>query len=159
LASSGETRRRKVEVSSIKITAFCHATEDCVRVENSMKNLLPEDVRSKLTPTSREEKGYYGNPIVILTLEVNDPLLVSSIVKYVASRLEDSEKRILRITSRLRYDPREKKFTIRFSKQSLFRNVLQLADTQDIVKFTIYLKNVKTHKDLEEFLASSYLIL
>jgi len=124
-----------------------------------MKNLLPEDVRSKLTPTSREEKGYYGNPIVILTLEVNDPLLVSSIVKYVASRLEDSEKRILRITSRLRYDPREKKFTIRFSKQSLFRNVLQLADTQDIVKFTIYLKNVKTHKDLEEFLASSYLIL
>lgn len=159
MASSGETRRRKVEVSSIKITAFCHATEDCVRVENSMKNLLPEDVRSKLTPTSREEKGYYGNPIVILTLEVNDPLLVSSIVKYVASRLEDSEKRILRITSRLRYDPREKKFTIRFSKQSLFRNVLQLADTQDIVKFTIYLKNVKTHKDLEEFLASSYLIL
>lgn len=159
MASSGETRRRKVEVSSIKITAFCHATEDCVRVENSMKNLLPEDVRSKLTPTSREEKGYYGNPIVILTLEVNDPLLASSIVKYVASRLEDSEKRILRITSRLRYDPREKKFTIRFSKQSLFRNVLQLADTQDIVKFTIYLKNVKTHKDLEEFLASSYLIL
>jgi len=159
LASSGEARRRKIEISSVKITAFCHATEDCVRVENSMKNLLPEDVRSKLTPIFKEERGYYGNPIVILTLEVNDPLLASYIVKYVASKLEDSEKRILKITSRLRYDPREKKFTIRFSKQSLFRNIFQLTDTQDIVKFTIYLKNVKSHKDLEEFLASNYLIL
>ena len=160
MASSGEARRREreVEVSSVEITAFCHATEECSRVESSIRNLLPEDIRTKLELAVREERGYYGNPIVILSLVVRDPLLASSIVKYVASKLEDSEKRLLRITSRLRFDPREKRFIIRFSKQGLYMNKLQLVDSDDVVKLTIHLKNVKSYRDLEEFLARSSLI-
>jgi len=158
LANSREIKRRKVEVSHVEITAFCHATEDCSRVEYSMKNLLPEDLRLKLSPVVKQEKGYYGNPIVIMTLRVDDSPLALSIVKYVASRLEESEKRILRITSSLRYDSREKKFTMRFSKQSLFRDKFTLADTDDIVKFTIYLKNIKSQRELDEFLIENNLV-
>lgn len=158
MASSRKTERRKVEVSSLKITAFCHATEECSRVEESMKNLLPEDIRSQFTAVVRSERGYYGNPITIMTLEVKNSVLVSSILKYIASRLDETEKRILRITSRLRYDPGEKKFTVRFSKQSLLRSKFQLSDTDDIVKLTVHLKNIKNHKDLEEFLSEMNLI-
>lgn len=158
MESSRKIERRKVEASSLKITAFCHATEECSRVEESMKNLLPEDIRSQFTAIVRHEKGYYGNPIAIMSLEVKNPVLVNSVIKYIASKLEESEKRILKITSRLRYDPGEKKFTVRFSKQSLFRSKFQLSDTDDVVKLTVHLKNIKNHKDLEEFLSEMNLI-
>jgi RNA binding exosome subunit len=158
LASSRKTERRKVEALTLKITAFCHATEECSRVEESMKNLLPEDIRSQLTTVVKHEKGYYGNPITIMTIEVKNPVLVGSIMKYIASKLEETEKRILKITSRLRYDPGEKKFTVRFSKQSLLRSKFQLSDTDDVVKLIVHLKNIKSPKDLEEFLSDMNLI-
>jgi len=158
LASSRKAERREVEVSCVEITALCHATEDCTRVEYSMKTLLPEDLRPKMAPTVKYEKGYFGNPIAVLSIRVDDPSIVSTIVKYVASRLDEGEKRILKITSGLRYDPGDRKFTIRFSKQSLLQNKLQILDTDDVVKFTIYLKNIKKQREVDEFLRSTGLI-
>lgn len=158
MASSRETKRREVGVSCVEIAAMCHATEECTRVEYSMKILLPEDLRFKVTPTVKQEKGYYGNPIVVMTIKVEDPVLASSIVKYVASRLDEGEKRILKATSGLRYDPSERRFTIRFSKQSLLQDKLQVVDADDVVKFTIYLKNIKKQREIHEFLKDTGLV-
>jgi RNA binding exosome subunit len=53
-------------LKSIEVKVFAHATENIDKVKESMKNILPYDF-----PTIFQEqklKGYYGDPITILTV-------------------------------------------------------------------------------------------
>lgn len=158
MATRREVERRKVNLSHIEISAFCHATEDCLRVEESVRNVLPEEIRKivKIEFTSRE--GYYGNPIRILSAKLNDKNQVGLVLKHLSSRLEPIEKTILKSTFDLRFDQREGRFVIRLSKQELVQDRFRVTDSDDVVKVVIYLANAKKKQDVLEFLKNAGLI-
>lgn len=156
MASSGEARRgrKAVEAFKVEIVAFCHATEDCSRVEDAIRNLFPIDLKKTIAVNTMREEGYYGNPIHIMSVRIQDPLLVDQLLKHLASNLEPIEKSILKATFTLRYDSRGNRLIIRFSKQDLYRGVLKISDTDDIVKLTVHFKKAKNPDIVVDYLKS-----
>jgi RNA binding exosome subunit len=45
---------------NVSLRTFCHATEDCSKVEQALEFLLPDGATSK-----RNTTGHHGNPIVV----------------------------------------------------------------------------------------------
>lgn len=153
-----ERRRQEVSISQIEVTAFCHATENCSHVEESIRNLFPRELRTSIKINRVLEHGYYGNPIYILSVKVSDKHLIASTVSYLASKLESLEKTLLRSTFDLRYDPRTSRFVVRFSKQDLYLGYLKVTDSDDVVKLVLYLKNAKRKTNAFSFLEGIGLI-
>lgn len=145
MAGSGGAKKegQEVEISQIEITAFCHATEDCSRVEESIKNMLPHEVRKSIKISYNVERGYYGNPITIITTKIADKQQVSTVVKHITAILEDLEKKILKSTFDLRYDHKTGRFIIRLSKQDALLGQLKVTDSDDIIKVVLHIKNSK----------------
>ncbi len=141
MADSRKAERREVDVSRVEIVAYCHATEDCERVEASIKNLLHPNLRSLVKILSSQYEGYYGNPIRVLTAKLSLKPHVNELLSYVAGSLDKLEKAILKSTFDLRFDPSMGRLVIRFSKQDLYLGKLKITDSDDVVKFTIYFKN------------------
>lgn len=156
MASSREIERKKqeVEVLQIEVVAFCHATEDCSRVEESIKNVFPQEFRGSIRVNYVEEKGYYGNPINILIAKIVSRSQVDLTMRYLATVLEPLEKTILTSTFDLRYDPKTGRFVVRFSKQDLLFGQFRITDSDDVVKVTLYLKNAKKRSNVLNFFKS-----
>jgi RNA binding exosome subunit len=159
MASSRQVKRRKVEASQVEISTFCHATEDCSRVEESIRTLLPSELQSQSLKIIEDEKeGYYGNPIRILTLKITSKQQVEILLNYLASKMSSTEKSILGATFDLRYDSKTGRFIARFSKQDLYLGSVKVSDVDDVVKVTVYLKNTKKSEDAFEYLKTIGLI-
>ncbi|MEM1639312.1 MAG: RNA-binding domain-containing protein [Desulfurococcaceae archaeon] len=158
MASSREAKGRKVEVSHVEITTFCHATEDCIRVEESIKNLLPAELKTRVKINEDKKDGYYGNPISILSLKIMDKQYIDLLIDHLAFKMDPIEKSILGATFDLRYDPRTGRFIVRCSKQDLYLGNIKISDTDDVIKLTIYLKNAKKKENAFEYLKSVGLI-
>lgn len=158
MAGSREIERRKVEVFQVEITTFCHATEDCLRVEHAIKNLLPQELRNTINISVNSQEGYYGNPINILSTKITLKNHIDALLKHLSTTLPQIEKSILKTTFDLRFDPSTRRFIIRFSKQDLYLGTLKISDTDDVVKLTMFFKNAKRRNDVLEYLASIGLI-
>jgi len=143
MAGGGEVRRREVEVSQIEISALCHATEDCSRIEESIRNILPSEARKTIVVHHDLTRGYYGNPITVMTVKITGKNRIDLAIGHIAALLEQLEKTILRSTFDLRYDRKTGKFVIRFSKQDMILGKLRVTDSDDVVKVVFYLKNTK----------------
>lgn len=152
MANSGKTEKRRVDISHIEIYSFCHATEDCARVEEAIRNLFPPDTRRNVKIDFSSEEGYYKNPINILSVKILDEDLVESILNHISTILEPIEKTILKATFDLRYDQRSGRFIVRFSKQDLFLGKPRVSDTDDVVKLVIHVKGDKRRQNVLDFL-------
>lgn len=158
MASRRETERRKVDASYLEVAAFCHATEDCSRVEESVKRVFPPNLRSEIKLSLSQMEGYYGNPIGSITARVENREQVYATIKYLSDALEPLEKALLRSTFDLRYDSKSKRLIIRLSKQELYLGKFKVSDSDDIVKVVIGLKNARSVHDAISFFTSSGLI-
>lgn len=150
--------RKEVEAFKIEISAFCHATEDCSRVENAIRNVFPSSMRKNIVIDAISEEGYYGNPIKILTVKITDRNLVNEVIQYLASSLGNTEKSILKATIKLRYDDETNRLITRFSKQDLYMGSFRIVDTDDIVKVVIYFRNARASEDVVNYLKQNGLI-
>ncbi|MEM0000952.1 MAG: RNA-binding domain-containing protein [Desulfurococcaceae archaeon] len=159
MASSRETKRRRgVEISHIEVAAFCHATEDCFRVEESVRNVFPQELRKLIRINRVEKEGYYGNPISIITARISDERYAELITKHLAVSLGPLEKAVLKSTFDLRYDPKTGRFVVRFSKQDLLLGRLRITDSDDVVKVVFHLKSAKKRSDALNFFRNTGLI-
>lgn len=158
MAGSRQIKGRKVEVSHVEITTFCHATEDCSRVVEAVKNLLPTELKTAVKIVEDKKEGYYGNPITILNLKITDKQHLDMFLNYLASRTSSIEKNILKATFDLRFDPKTGRFVIRYSKQDLCLGDIKISDADDVVKLVVYLKNAKRKENVLEYLKTIGLI-
>ena len=158
MARDKQATRRKIEVSHIEVSTFCHATEDCSRVDQALKNLFPIEYRDSIKVEYNRREGFYGNPIVVMNCRVEDKTHVEELIKYITTNLSSIEKSIIKATLELRYDPSTKRLVIRFSKQDLFLGSMKILDSDDIVKLVLCFKNVRKMDDLLEYLKNIGLI-
>lgn len=140
----------------ITLTTYCHATEDCSKVVSALKNVLPPDIRDKIIFMQQVLHGYYGNPIVIYSVRIDKN--IEKIIKYLSSKLNESEKAILSSTLELRYDRRSNKLYLRISKQDAYNNRIVLHDSDDVIKIIISFKNGRGLHRVREYLKSMRLI-
>lgn len=159
MANSRKTERREVEVSQIEISAYCHATEDCTKVETAVKNVLHPNIRSDIGVQYAWLEGYYGNPIGVLSVKLTSKNHIDAVLAHLASTLDELEKTVLKTTFDLRFDAKTGKFVIRLSKQDLYRGSFKVVDSDDVVKLTIYVKNAKKRDSVISYLQLAGVLL
>lgn len=152
MASSGKTEERKVEISQIEIVTYCHATEDCSKVETAVKNIIHHSLRNSIRINYTWYDGYYGNPIGVINIKISAKPHVNAILSHLALTLDDLEKNILKTTFDLRFDSSTGRLIIRFSKQDLYHGRFRIVDSDDIVKVILSFKNARRRSDVVEYL-------
>jgi RNA binding exosome subunit len=120
------------EIRELEIEAFIQATEDPEKVKIAMKNLIPQELQED-NFTIKNVRGVYHNPItVIRALYIQN---VGQIVQYMGRNLKESDKRYLFQSIERRLDKRH--FYLRFAKQSLYQNKIEIQEEKDTVKVRV----------------------
>lgn len=134
---------------NLKIEIIVHATEDYQKISDSLCDIF-EIESSEIT--KKEFLGHFGNPILMLHIQMKNKRAVELIKKLISTISRDDVKDLLagmdeRISDSTLY--------LRFSKQNFVKKTLtfQEKDPVRIMIFTpVYIKKnvVKTYKKLLE---------
>jgi len=134
---------------NLKIEIIVHATEDYQKISNSLCDIF-EIESSEIT--KKEFSGHFGNPILMLHIQMKNKRAEGLIKKLISTISRDDVKDLLagmdeRISDSTLY--------LRFSKQNFVKKTLtfQEKDPVRIMIFTpVYIKKnvVKTYKKLLE---------
>ena len=134
---------------SLKIEVIVHATEDYQKIYDSLYDIF-EIESSEIT--KKEFSGHYGNPILMLHIQMKNKRAKELIKKLISTISQNDIKSLLtgmdeRISDSTLY--------LRFSKQNFVKKTLtfQEKDPVRIMIFTpVYIKKniVKTYRELLE---------
>jgi len=130
-----------VKVMSLNFSASCHATEDVEKVKRAMLNLIPEDLRKKVSFDEQILKGHYGNPIIRLSFNLKGEDAEKTL-RHIAKNIDEISKRLLNASLNLRLEL--PKLYLRFSKQEAYLGKIVLEDSDDIVKVVVSFSTKKT---------------
>ncbi|MHA1615784.1 MAG: RNA-binding domain-containing protein [Candidatus Njordarchaeales archaeon] len=120
--------RGKIKPISVRIAVHVHATEDEEKVIKAIRNVLPPNLKIKL---SREViSGHYGNPIIRLEAFIRNKKEAEAIFRWIMSKIEGflypnwiSE----------RFDSSTKTLYIRLDKQVAYLGNIKLGWGDDII--------------------------
>lgn len=123
-------------IKGISLSTLAHATEDPARVKDAMLNMVPESFRGTCQINSVNAKGHYGNPILVLTLEIQDKQRAKEIVDYIVRLLPVGDRIRIRDQINTYYDGRSTLF-LRVDKQTAFLGTPRLSLSNDVIRIKI----------------------
>ncbi|MEM0456149.1 MAG: RNA-binding domain-containing protein [Nitrososphaerota archaeon] len=122
-----------MRVLGVTARVICHATEDEKKVLKALENVLGSIEKGKL---KREQLiGHYGDPIVLLTLELNDEDQAKAVLDKLEKCLSVIEKSTL-VSEAFEEKGQEGILYVRLDKQSAYLGSLRLSDS-DAIKLEI----------------------
>ncbi len=124
----------------LESTALCHATENLDKVKTALLNAVAGGRRGPLEERLSVAmlEGYYGNPIYVLRLRVQDPQEASELFLGIVRRLDSEDLARLSSTLEQRLDS-SGALHLRFDKQLAFQGRLRLYDGDDVIKVKVKL--------------------
>ncbi len=127
-------------VDRIDVETHAHATEDYDKVIEALVNLLGSTVIKLIETNSL--RGHYNNPIKVFKLTLRSRNCSNdNLIKSIASKLSDDDKRLLKISLNSRINGN--KLYLRFDKQKLYLNTISLSDGDDVVRVIIHINPIK----------------
>ena len=141
----------KQRVLRIEFSVHAHATEDVERVKQALLNLLPEHIRGKVTFSEILVEGHYSNPIRRMTVHISGEDAIKAL-EYLGSTLDDIEKHALMASLDLRYDRKEGRLYMRFSKQDAFLGRIKLYDGDDVIRVVVVFRGSPKLEDVKRML-------
>jgi RNA binding exosome subunit len=136
-------------IHSIKLRVSVHATEDEERVRKALLEAIPEELRSTIRINREEYTGHYGNPILVLTIEINNPKLAEEIFSYILKRLATTDRNLLLDSLEERVDKNGTLY-FRLSKQEAYEGRLTVYEADDVIKVNVGYEG-RRRKALEEY--------
>lgn len=121
----------------IELRTLTHATENKQRVLEAIYNLFPTE---SAPPTVKETtlKGYFGDPIVSLKIEINNRKTCTDFLNHVIKNLNSIDYEILLEELPKRIDE-SKNLYLRFNKQKAYQGKISL-EMQDAIRVKIRLQ-------------------
>ena len=121
--------------ASVELVAFCHATEDPDKVKKALLNILPPQIRDDYEGSVLTEllEGYYGNPILILKLKINNSSHSSLAFMWIINNLSKLEISNLENNINLHLDKRGNLY-LRIDKQNAFQGRIRLYEGDDVIR-------------------------
>jgi hypothetical protein len=120
-----------MRVDKMFIQVLCHATEDEDKVMKAVENIVGLDRMSRMKISSQVLKGYYGDPVTMIKLEVLDPETSTQIIREVFSKLSEYEKHDI-VENCIEKGKHGGRIYIRLDKQAAYNRVLRLSDKDPI---------------------------
>lgn len=136
----------KPPIAYIDIRVFAHATEDPVKVQIAIRNLLPPELMENLVFEKSSCTGHHGNPIILFTAELTDRKLLLNALEKFGSNLNALDKEELNRDIKLHLE--KGNLYLRFDKQSAFLGSPRFSQT-DPIHLKIHFKN-KTAQEIIE---------
>jgi len=121
------------KIREILIEAFIQATEDPEKAMIAIKNLLPPDLRDSELIIDRL-RGVYHNPITVVRAKFTDN--AQQVLEYIAQNLGAYDKEYLYQSLSRRIDEKGNIF-MRFGKQELFQEKMEIKEMKDTVKMKV----------------------
>lgn len=119
-----------MRVLGVTARVICHATEDEKKVLKALENVLGNIEGGEL---KREQLvGHYGDPIVLLTLELSDEDKAKAVLDKLEKCLNIAEKSML-VSEAFEEKGQEGILYVRLDKQSAYLGGLRLSD-RDAIK-------------------------
>lgn len=127
------------KVIRVEIAAHAHATEDVDRVKQAILNIIPEALHSKVEFAIHTLEGHYSNPITRIMVRLEGEA-AEEFVRGLAEKLDKESKKIIAMMLENRYDAKQGRFYLRFSKQDAFLGELRFYDGDDVIHVMINLR-------------------
>ena len=116
-------------VNEVEVSAFAHATEEEVKVEKAIRNILHEEARS-IRLTRRKLSGYYGDPITIIKGKMKKKE-ATKVLENILRRLSTLDKQRLLDESEDRLDDGGNLY-VRLDKQKAYLGMVSLQETDPV---------------------------
>ncbi len=120
----------------VELAAHAHATEDVEKVKQAVMSLVPEELRGSARVSVSTVEGHYSNPITRIVVRL-EGRAAEELLRSLASRLGESDKKILRFLLESRYDEKAGRFYLRLGKQEAYMGEVRFVDGDDVVHMVI----------------------
>ncbi len=145
----------KPPIAYIDIRVFAHATEDLVKVQIAVRNLLSTELAETLVFEKTSCTGHHGNPIILFTSKLTDKKLLPAAIEKIGTNLSTLDKEELGRDIKLHLE--KGNLYLRFDKQSAFFGTTRFTQN-DPIHLKIHFKN-KTSQEILDFSKQAGLLL
>lgn len=142
---------KMIAVSRAILYTHAHATEDIEKVEQALLNVLPPNIRMKVSIEREAITGFYGNIINRLKVIVEGEDAFE-LLKYLLNVMDETDRRLLLSTIEHRYDRKSNELYIRLSKQDAYLGVVRLYEGDDVVKVSVSFSIQKSLSAVRRFI-------
>ncbi len=143
---------RKVKVLHMVLKVFSHATEDVSKVRKAVVNIIPEELRNRISLDEVVTKGHHGNEIRVLTLKLKKREALETL-KHILCNMSEVERNILLVTLDTRVEPPSHLY-LRLSKQDAYRGSIKLLDSGDVIKLAVTIEGITSVDEMRDFLSN-----
>jgi len=140
-----------VKVSRLSLSVFYHSTENPAKVRKAILNLIPPELREKVSMNEVVTQGHYGNEIGIITVTLKGRNAFKTL-KFIICSMERVDRNILVATVSNRAGHRPSHLYFRVSKQEAYLGKVELMDGDDVIKVSVTVNGVRSVDQLKQFL-------
>jgi len=132
------------QAASAELSVIAHATEDVDKVCQAARNILPAELRGKITFKRTSLTGHHGNPIANLKATLTDQNMTERFIKDLVLRLSSLDRTFLSDNLDQCID-HDGNLYLRFDKQAAYRGEIRLRQDDPIrMKLKFHRKRCKT---------------
>lgn len=138
-------------VSRLSLSVFYHSTENPAKVRKAVLNLIPPELRERVSTDEVVTQGHYGNEIGIITVTLRGRSAFKTLKSIICS-MERVDRNILVATVSNRAGHRPSHLYFRVSKQEAYLGKVELMDGDDVIKVSVTVNGVRSVDQLKRFL-------
>lgn len=128
---------KPLQIASVEISLFAHATESEEKVLVAARNLLPVTQIENVAFSRSNLRGHHGNPITLFETKIKDRNVIAPVVENLASNLNSLDKEVL--MSEIGKHLEKASLFVRLDKQAAFTGSFRLA-TADPIRIRLRFK-------------------
>jgi RNA binding exosome subunit len=144
----------KPPIAYVDIRVFAHATEDPLKVQTAVRNLMPDELAQTILFETVNLAGHHGNPITLFTARLTDKKLLPMALEKIGAGLSSLDKE--QLCTDLELHMEKGNLYLRFDKQSAFLGSFKFTQN-DPIHLKIHFKN-KTYQQIAELCKVSGLL-
>ncbi len=137
----------KLRAHHVRLTTFIQATEDEDKVLDAIATFIPEEIdEDDIIFDIDETKGFFGNPIKVVNVEIKRSKAVRTFLDYFKELLSEDDKRYIIENLDEKVDD-EGTLYVRFNKQKAYLGDVEIDEGPDVVQVKIKVKAFPMRKE------------
>ena len=136
-----------IRAHHVRLTTFIQATEDEDKVLEAIGTFIPEEIDDEdIIFDVEETKGFFGNPIKVVNVEIKRSRAVRAFLKHFKELLSEEDKRYILENLDEKVDE-EGTLYVRFNKQRAYLGEAEVDEGGDTVPVRIKVKAFPMRKE------------
>jgi len=137
----------KLRAHHVRLTTFIQATEDEDKVLDAIATFIPEEIdEDDIIFDIDETKGFFGNPIKVVNVEIKRSKAVRKFLEHLKELLSEDDKRYIIENLDEKVDD-EGTLYVRFNKQKVYLGDVEIDEGPDVIQVRIKVKAFPMRKE------------